>query len=152
MVLSEDYLKKVFKDYLKDGYFDKTGNIHTELIDTKAEEIVKTFGDCNMKYTKIRKFFQHARQAQRVYESLPYEERKEEKSIKDLKEKIVKLKPIVYYKAKGQEKIPLGFIEFINKNIELIENCDINKVPDYVIRGFIPHFEAVIAYFKYNFN
>lgn len=146
------------KDYLKDGYFDNTGNIYTELIDSTALKIVETFknkwGGSDIKYTQMRKFFQHARQAQRAYESIPYEERKEQKSIIHLKNEIIKLKIMVFY-AKGRKqeiKIPDSFVDFIIKNIDIIQNSNIDDIPNNVIKGFIPHFEAVVAYFKYKFD
>lgn len=143
------------KDYLKNGYFDNTGNIYTELIDSTALQIVETFknkwGGSDIKYTQMRKFFQHARQAQRAYESIPYEERENEACIKELKNRIIKLKTMVLY-AKGRGQIPESFLDFIIKNIEMIEKSNIDNIPNNVIKGFIPHFEAVVAYFKYKFN
>lgn len=143
------------KDYLKNGYFDSTGNIYTELIDSTALQIVETFknkwGSSDIKYTQMRKFFQHARQAQRAYESIPYEERKNEAYIKELKNRILKLKTMVLY-AKGRGQIPDSFLDFIIRNIEMIEKSNIDDIPNNVIKGFIPHFEAVVAYFKYKFN
>ncbi len=143
------------KDYLKDGYFDETGNIYTKLISGTASEIADTFknkyGNFDIKYTQMRKFFQHARQAQRTYESVSYEERKEEKTIIELKNKIVKLKSMVLY-AQGRAQVPESFADFITKNVLIIEKSSIEDIPNNVIKGFIPHFEAVVAYFKYKSN
>lgn len=141
--------------YLEDGYFDNTGNIRTKLIDEKAQEIVESFADkyskSLIKYTQMRKFFQHARQAQRIYEALSYEDRQTEKAIVELKNRIIKLKEMASY-AKGRGQIPDNFLEFISTNVKTIKKAKTSNIPAEIIKGFIPHFEAVVAYFKYTYR
>ncbi|MBF0520256.1 MAG: type III-A CRISPR-associated protein Csm2 [Nitrospirae bacterium] len=125
------------KDYLKDGYFDKDGCIHDTLLTTTSDEIAKSFSNSYPKLEKhqLRRFFNHARAAENKLNMTH--------DWPDVNVDIKKLLPFVA-EAKGKGKIPEAFYEFIRKNIEIVRN------EKSFSKGFIEHFQAVVAYYTYH--
>jgi CRISPR type III-A-associated protein Csm2 len=129
-------------DYLKTGYFDVNGNLRSELITSTAQQIAREMGDANITYSQLRSFFTQIRAIERKLES---------KQFPEVVPRIQRLEYLVAnYVGRGQNdfdrqnrEILKRFIDYNTKNAEK----DKHSFKD----GFIPHFEAVIAYYKYQF-
>lgn len=119
--------------YLEKGYFDSEGKLYEELLTDMASNVAKSFGK-NMKNNQLRRFYQHAKVADNGY-NYHNDERKLINDIKALDSFVAE--------AKGKDKVPQVFYDYINKNIKQI------KTIKEVRKGFIPHFQAVVAYFTY---
>ena len=118
--------------YLKDGYFDKDDNLLPQVIQDWPETLAKTFVREKMTSTQLRRFFNRVRAIEQ--QNLPFVR---------LKEDILSIKPIAAASV-GRETAPPIFKEFIDKNVHLaIES------PDSFKRGFLTHFQSVVAYLKY---
>ena len=122
-------------DYLKNGYFDKNGNVLPEVIQQWPEELAQTFRREGMTSTQMRRFFNRARAIQQ--QGLPFERAKED---------ILSLKPIVAASV-GRGNAPDVFKTFIDRNVELA----VSSVESFK-RGFLTHFQSVVAYLKYYEN
>ncbi len=129
-------------DYLNGGYFDSNGSIKCELLTTTAEQKAKELGSSGITYTQLRSFFTQVRAIERELES---------KKFPQVVPRIQRLEYLVAnYVGRGQNEIERQNREklkrFIDRNAKLAEK----DIPSFK-QGFIPHFEAVIAYFKYNY-
>jgi CRISPR-associated protein Csm2 len=129
------------KNYLKTGYFNESDAVKGELLCTTALEVAKALGRANITYTQIRAFFTAARAIQRTYSS----------NIKfpQIVPNIERLGFLsAYYVGKGkndyERKDREKLKEFIDSNV-LHAKKDAHNFKD----GFIPHFEAVMGYFKW---
>lgn len=126
--------------YLNQGYFNEKGNLHEDLILKHAEEIAKSLGNSalrndrpNLTYGQLRRFYSHAINAQLAYNSHKNE---------GLFLNTVKLLDSFVAEAIGKGKVPKVFQDFIKRNVNQIKTArDIND-------GFMPHFQAVVAYFS----
>ncbi len=123
------------RGYLERGYFDKDGNVLPEVIQEWPEQLARTFLREGLKSTQLRRFFNRARAIEQ--QALPFER---------LKEDILSLKPIVAASV-GRRTAPDIFKMFIDKNIDLAVNS-----PESYGRGFLTHFQSVVAYVKYYEN
>ncbi len=121
--------------YLQGGYFDKEGNVLPEVIQEWPEQLARTFLREGLKSTQLRRFFNRARAIEQ--QALPFERRKED---------ILSLKPIVAASV-GRETAPDIFKVFIDRNVHLAINS-----PESFSRGFLAHFQSVVAYLKYYEN
>ena len=126
---------KLPNGYLEKGYFDSEGEIFEMLLTDTASKVAKSFGK-GMRNSQLRRFYQHAKAADNAYS---YHNNKR-RLIND----IITLDPFAA-EAKGKDKIPEIFYEFIHKNI-----MQVNTVEE-VRKGFLPHFQAVVAYFTYHY-
>jgi CRISPR type III-A-associated protein Csm2 len=118
--------------YLKDGYFDKDGNLLPQVIQDWPEALAKTFARERLTSTQLRRFFNRVRAIEQ--QDLPFVR---------LKEDILSIKPIAAASV-GREMAPPIFKEFIDKNVELAIASE-----NSFRRGFITHFQSVVAYLKY---
>ncbi len=121
--------------YLRTGYFDKEGNVLPEIIQEWPEQLARALLREGLKSTQLRRFFNRARAIEQ--QSLPFER---------LKEDILSLKPIVAASV-GRGTAPDIFKAFIDKNADLAISS-----PDSFSRGFLTHFQSVVAYLKYYDN
>jgi CRISPR-associated protein Csm2 len=124
--------------YLDKGYFDEKGNLHEELILAHAEEIALKFGNSpnrneNLTFAQLRRYYSHAVNAGLAYKS----HRNQGLCLNSIKQ----LDPFVA-EAQGKGKVPKIFRDFIKRNIE-----EIKTIKD-ITEGFIPHFQAIVAYFS----
>lgn len=129
-------------DYLKTGYFDDKGNIKCELLTTVAEQKAKELGESGITSTQLRRFFIQVRAIERQLG---------QKYFPQLIPEIQGLKPLVAnYVGRGKNQFERQRREslkrFIDSNVEVATKEEKN-----FIKGFIPHFESVVAYFKYYF-
>ena len=118
--------------YLQRGYFDKDGNVLPEVILQWPQQLAQTFLREGLKSTQLRRFFNRARAIEQ--QSLLFER---------LREDIRSLKPIVAASV-GRGTAPDIFKMFIDRNVDLAVNS-----PDSFGRGFLTHFQSVVAYLKY---
>jgi CRISPR-associated protein Csm2 len=125
-------------DYLAQGYFDEKGFLYIDLITDTAEKVAKALGNSNPSLTsnQLRKYFTHAKSAQNSLKLIG--------SYDDVKVNIHKLKSFAA-EAVGKKKVPETFHKFIVKNLSCVtDEKSFNK-------GFMEHFQAVVAYFYYYF-
>ncbi|MBA7564489.1 hypothetical protein ES708_06152 [subsurface metagenome] len=123
------------RGYLERGYFDKEGNVLPEVIQEWPEQLARTFLREGLKSTQLRRFFNRARAIQQ--QNLPFER---------LREEILSLKPIVAASV-GRKTAPDIFKVFIDRNVDLA----VNSLESFS-RGFLTHFQSVVAYVKYYEN
>lgn len=123
-------------DYLKDGYFDKNHCLFEAFLTTTADQIANSFsnGYPKLKNHQLRRFYQHARAAENKL-NMTHDWPCVNVDIKKLRAFVAE--------AKGKGKVPQEFYEFINKNIENIVD------EKSFLKGFLEHFQAVVAYFTY---
>ena len=112
-------------NYLKGTYFDSANNIKCELLTSEAEILAKKLKDSNVGYAQARRFFAAVRAIER-----------------DLENKAA------YFVGRGQgdrdKKGRENLKRFIDANVELSARNE-----ESFRKGFVPHFEAVIAYLRY---
>lgn len=128
--------------YLQGGYFGEKGNIKCDLLTNIAEQVAKMLGGSGVTSTQLRGFFMQVRAIER---------RLEQTSFAEVMPQIQKLKPMVAnYVGRGKNEAERRRREnlkrFIDRNAELAMQSE----KDFR-RGFIPHFESVVAYYKYHF-
>jgi len=123
------------RGYLERGYFDKEDNVLPEVIQEWPEQLARTFLREGLKSTQLRRFFNRARAIEQ--QALPFER---------LKEDILNLKPIVAASV-GRRTAPDIFKVFIDRNVDLA----VNSLESFS-RGFLTHFQSVVAYVKYYEN
>ena len=128
--------------YLQGSYFDDKGVIKCELLTTRAEQLAKTFGNAGIASTQLRQFFVQVRSIERQIGQRQFAE---------LIPRIQRLSALVAYFA-GRGKSPDErnkreiFKRFIDENRVIAEKIEKNfKL------GFVPHFEAIVAYYKFYF-
>ena len=121
--------------YLQGGYFDKEGNVLPEVIQEWPEQLARTLLREGLKSTQLRRFFNRARAIEQ--QNLPFER---------LREEIISLKPIAAASV-GRKTAPDVFKVFIDRNVDLA----INSLESFS-RGFLTHFQSVVAYVKYYEN
>lgn len=129
-------------NYLKDGYFyKKEGDdklyLRPEIIDELAIEIAKVLGNRGLKSHQLRRFFNKAR---------GIENRLRQEGFEYIKPDIYSFKRDVAYQV-GRGVVPEVFQRFIDRNVELAV-----QDRDSYVKGFLRHFESVLAYFVYFFR
>lgn len=122
---------------LKNGYYDENGNLRNELIVDEADKLGEILAvKDRLSKSQLRNFFNEVKaldakiERDNFDENLPY---------------ILMLKAKASYAYKGgrNSNIPKSFKEFIETNIDLIEE----KRDIETFRGFVNFFETVVAYF-----
>jgi CRISPR type III-A-associated protein Csm2 len=103
------------------------------LITHEAEQLAKRFEEDRLKRNQLRAFYDHAkRQLQRLSYGAPFEE---------IHADVARLKAFAADRAgRADNALPISFKTFIDKNIDAVLT-----EKDFA-RGFMPHFEAVVAY------
>ncbi len=124
---------KLPKDYLANGYFNEKKILNIDLIDKTAKLIAQLISD-KMTSGQLRKFYGHAK---RIYNQI--------QNGAEFEELEVEIKKITAFvaEARGKNKVGNDFYRFICINMSCIKDYDT------FMKGFIPHFEAVVAYFTY---
>lgn len=108
--------------------------IKTELLDTKAEELAKSFVDRPPKLSsaQMRRFFGEFRQLEKKANAIGFD------PVKPLI-KMIKSKAS-YASTRPNNRIPDTFKKFLNDNVNAI-----NSKEDF--KAFMLHFEAVVGFF-----
>ncbi len=125
--------------YLESGYFDAAGNLRDELITIQARELAETFYRIKLTAGQLRRFYTHVRMAER---------RLAHASFGSIRPAILEMKPLVA-DAVGRARGDGGknyeiFKQFIDANVDRAATTEKD-----LTQGFVPHFQYIIAYFKY---
>jgi CRISPR type III-A-associated protein Csm2 len=135
--------------YLSKGYFYKkerevNGKIveksylHAEILDELAMDVARLLGVEEMKTHQLRRFFNKARAIEAKL--------KRDGDFEAVKAEILSFKGNVVYQV-GRGMVPESFKQFIDHNVQLaIQSKDSFE------RGFLQHFESVLAFFVYFFR
>ena len=126
------------------NYFDKSGNIRSDLLDEGAKETAESFVKRNsrdpsrliqkesLSSAQLRRFFGELRQLEKRVNAIGFDK------VKPLI-KMVKSKAS-YASNPSNPKIPPTFKTFLTDNIDII-----NEESDF--KAFMLHFEAVVGFF-----
>jgi CRISPR type III-A-associated protein Csm2 len=130
--------------YLEKGYFDKE-HIRPELITTLAESVAFSLGKSGVTAAQIQRFFRQARAIERQFDNT--------RDFLSILPDLLKLKAsAANYAGKGnnlwERENREVFKQFIDRNIALATKEENGRS---FKKGFIPHFESVVAYYKYHF-
>lgn len=109
------------------------GYTRVDLITEEAENLAAPFESDKLKRHQLRSFYDHAkRQLQRLVYGAPFGE---------IHPEIARLKEFAADRAgRASNPIPASFKQFIDRNVDAVtDEASFRK-------GFMPHFEAVVAY------
>ncbi|SRR5579883_1978712 len=114
-------------------YFGPDGHTRVELLLKEAENLATCFERDRLKRHQLRAFYDHAkRQLQRLQHGA---------SFGAVHPEIAKLKAFAADRAgRTENALPLSFKRFIDFNVDAVTDQDSFE------KGFMPHFEAVVAY------
>jgi CRISPR type III-A-associated protein Csm2 len=114
-------------------YFGPEGYTRPELLLEEAENLARCFEGQRLKRHQLRAFYDHAkRQLQRLQYGASFGE---------VLPEIAKLKAIAADRAgRSENALPGRFKEFIDRNVAAVRDRKSFE------KGFMPHFEAVVAY------
>ncbi len=114
-------------------YFTEDGHTRVELVAEEAQRIAEQLVADGLTRRQLRVFYDHAmRQLQRLQYGNEFGE---------VHPQVVRLKAAAADRAaRRTNNIPPSFKEFIDRNIDKVMD------KESFIRGFMPHFEAVVAY------
>lgn len=133
----ERTIRDFFPDYLKTGYFDTDGNLKLEMvtrgkIEPLAEEMTKAFP--KLTSNQIRRYFQHCRaiETKLLSKLVTWEQVVADFHMLDVS--------AADAYGKDPKKIPRIFHDFIKANVAAV------KTEDDFIKGFLPHFEALLGF------
>lgn len=123
--------------YLARGYLDQNGNIYPELITDHAEHVARKLR--GMTQSQFRRYFNHARWIEeRVRKGTDFN---------SLRYELDRMKPIAMAGLVDRNaKVTRAFAEMVHRMVDAV------KTGDDFVKGFMPHFEAVLAYFIYYNN
>lgn len=128
-------------DYLREGYFERAdgqAHLRPEVVDTLAMDVAKLLGNQGMKPHQMRRFFSKARGIETKLDR--------DRDFAAIRENILTFKRDVAYQV-GRGVVPEAFKQFIDRNVELAVADERS-----FRRGFLQHFESVLAYFVYYFR
>ena len=114
-------------------YFNSDGDLRVEMVRNEAETLADTFVRDNLRRHQLRAFFDHAkRQLLRLNSGCRFGE---------IHPEVAKLRAIAADRAgRSSNALPPSFKNFIFTNVDaVIDKKTFQK-------GFMPHFEAVVAY------
>ncbi|MDZ4718740.1 MAG: type III-A CRISPR-associated protein Csm2 [Roseiflexaceae bacterium] len=132
---------RIDQNYLADGYFYTQNDkeyLRPELVDSQAIDVAKLLGNHDMKSNQLRRFFGKVRGIEANLDR--------NNDFEAVKTDIQGLKRDVAYQV-GRKMVPEVFKQFIDRNVDLAV-ADSKSFR----RGFLQHFESVIAYFVYHFR
>jgi CRISPR/Cas system CSM-associated protein Csm2 small subunit len=126
-------MNDLWKGYLADGYFDVEGCLRPEYVARdKILPIVKCLVDGNLTNHQMRRFFQHCRAIEALLRSKRSTWPREHANMMFI--------DVAAQDAYGKKKIPAVFHDFIRLNVATTKNED-----DF-LKGFLPHFEALVGF------
>ena len=112
-------------------YFGPDGELKAELLTTEAEKIAETLGNEKMTMHQLRAFYGHVKRQEGAL--------KNGRPFSQVRTEILKLKPIASERL-CKRKIPRSFEQFIYRNVDNV------KDETTFVKGFVEHFQAVVAY------
>jgi CRISPR/Cas system CSM-associated protein Csm2 small subunit len=119
--------------YLRDGYFDTDGYLRPELIVEQARAIADDLDRAGLSSAALRRFFGMLRKVETRLDA--------ERNFAAVRGDLLALKPFAA-NAETRDVIPSLFRVFIDRNVD---NAVLNERA--FRRGFLPHFQYVVAYF-----
>lgn len=133
----ERELDDLWPDYLSGGYFDAAGHLRNEfMIRERVMPLAKAMSEANPALTmhQVRRFFQHCRAIESRIRARTSSWADEEVAFRQL--------DVAAADAfgKSQRKIPKLFHDFIKSNVAAVKN-----EKDF-LKGFLPHFEALVGF------
>jgi len=134
-------LARLDANYLAQGYFElRAGKryVRPEVLDTLAIEVAHVFGAAGMRASQLRRFLSRVRGIGAQLDQID--------DFAAIVAAIYSFKRDVAYQV-GRKIIPGPFQQFVHRNVELAV-ADAESFQ----RGFLPHFESVVAYFVYYFR
>ncbi|AEF93463.1 CRISPR-associated protein TM1810 domain protein [Desulfotomaculum nigrificans CO-1-SRB] len=126
---------KLGADYLKDGYYNDQGYLRKEIFTTEAEMVAGVLAASGMTSASLRRFYNKLRGIYARYQ--------DNKNFDEIKPYLYKFYPNAT-DAVRRKIVPEEFRRFININVALAEQSPEN------LKGFVEHFQSVVAYFKDN--
>lgn len=128
--------------YLNRGYFDEKGNIFPNLVTTTAEEIAKSLGTGGVTSTQLRRFYAKAKAVEQRVDS--------DESFASAVAGILELKQhaanaVGRAQGRGEQEGLALLKKFIDRNVDLAA-----RSKEAFRKGFLLHFQGVVAYFKYH--
>lgn len=124
-------------NYLKDGYFNDSGYLREEIYTTEATRVAGVLSSKNMTSAALRRFFNKLRGIDSRFKS--------GSDFEEIKPGLYAFQRDVAY-AVGRGVVPEEFRQFINTNIRLA------IIDPKHFKGFVEHFQSVLAYFKESAN
>jgi CRISPR/Cas system CSM-associated protein Csm2 small subunit len=121
--------------YLTGGYFDAAGNLKPEYVErSRILPLVNAMGQAHLNMHQARRFFQHSRAIEARLRSRTSTWAAEEAAFRKL--------DVAAADAFGKKdrKIPRIFHDFIEKNVNVV------RTEESFLKGFLPHFEAIIGF------
>jgi CRISPR-associated protein Csm2 len=112
--------------------------LRPEVLDTLAMDVAKVLGSRGMRSAQLRRFFSKARGIESKLDRT--------QDFEGIKADIYGFKRDVAYQV-GRKVVPEEFQQFIDRNVELAVEDEKS-----FRRGFLQHFESVLAYFVYFFR
>ena len=137
----EPKLDSLWPGYLRNGYFGEAGGLRPELVNRhRMEQLAREMAAAHPGLTphQARRFFQHCRAIESRLRVAP-------SSWPSEHEQVLKL-DVFAADALAKPKIPLLFHEFIRANVERVSS------EEQFLRGFLPHFEALLGFGAQFFN
>ena len=126
------------ENYLKSGYFRDPDRkqLQVEIVDTLARDVAWVLSKTDVaKPGQLRRFFNQLRAIERSINL--------RRTFEEAQADIAALKPAVARQV-SRKLVGENFKQFIDRNVDLAAQ---NK--ENFLRGFIPHFAAVLGYFEY---
>lgn len=132
----EPRLELPWENYLAAGYFDGDGNLRPEYVAReKVEPFARRLANAHPPLTthQLRRFFQHCR-------AIEAKVRARKESWEKLRPDFLKLDfAAADALGKSPSKIPKLFHDFIRRNVAAV------RTQDDFLKGFLPHFEALVG-------
>ena len=132
--------------YLEGGYFDADGNLRPEYVDRKhIEPLARTMADAKLSTTQVRRFFNHCRLIEAKLKALGKSSELVERMWASERTTFIRLDAFAA-DALAKQKVPNLFHDFIQRNVDAVTTHT-----DF-LRGFIPHFEALVGFGSAHFT
>ena len=124
--------------YLKNGYF-KDGYLRKEIFTDEAVKVAEKLAEKGMSKAALRRFYNKLRGIYARY--------KDTRNFEEIKPALYSFYPnATDATMRNNNNVPYEFRHFININVALAE-----KDPEH-LKGFVEHFQSVLAYFKESGN
>ena len=141
--MNKQYVENYYNE-LKKGYFTPNGVLKKYFIILYPDIIADNLSSGRMTYTQIRNFYDYVLIAANTYRYAKDAGDDSDETKEKLLLKIKRLDGMITYAlARDNPSVTEEFRRFILANVEV---C--NTIED-VVNGFLPHFEAIVGYFKY---
>lgn len=124
-------------DYLKNGYFHFVNGkpyLREEIFTTEAELVARVLSTKGMTSASLRRFYQKVMGINQRF--------KDTGDFEEAKPCLFSLYPNAADAVTRNNNVPEEFRQFINKNVKLATK------DAYHFKGFVEHFQSVLAYFK----